>query len=64
MTKKYFYIKIIFLGCVIGTPVHFGGMIGRGQAIILKFNVFKSCVHKKSFFLLGHSVRNSNVHPV
>jgi hypothetical protein len=23
--KKYFYIKIIFSGCVIGTPVNFVG---------------------------------------
>jgi hypothetical protein len=62
--KKLLYIKIIFLGWVIGTPLHFGGMTVRGQAVILKFNVLKSCDPKKSVFLLGHSVRNSNVHPV
>jgi hypothetical protein len=38
-------------------------MTGRGRAVILKFNFSKSCDHKKCF-LLGHSVRNSNVHPV
>jgi hypothetical protein len=48
-------------GCVIGTPVN--GMTGRGRAVILKFKFSKSSDHKKSF-LLGHSVRNSNVHPV
>jgi hypothetical protein len=26
MAKKYFFIKIIFSGLVIGTPVNFGGM--------------------------------------
>jgi hypothetical protein len=36
--KKYFYIKIIFSGCVIGTPVNFGGMTGRALAVILKLN--------------------------
>jgi hypothetical protein len=35
----------------------------RGQAVILKLNFSKSCDHKKGF-LLGHSFRNSNVHPV
>jgi hypothetical protein len=43
---------------VIGTPVHFGGMTVRGRAVILKFNF------SKKGFLLGHSVRNSNIHPV
>jgi hypothetical protein len=38
-------------------------MTVRGRAVILKLNFSKSCDHKKSF-LLGHSVRNSNVHPV
>jgi hypothetical protein len=33
-----FYIKIIFSGCVIGTPVNFGGMAGRALAVILKLN--------------------------
>jgi hypothetical protein len=36
MAKKYFYIKIIFSGCVIGTPVNVGGMTGRALAVILK----------------------------
>jgi hypothetical protein len=44
-----FYIKIIFSGCVIGTPVNFGGMTGRALAVILKLNFFKSCDHKKSY---------------
>jgi hypothetical protein len=30
----FFYIKIIFSGCVIGTPVNFGGMTGRALAVI------------------------------
>jgi hypothetical protein len=38
-------------------------MTGRGRAVILKLNFSKSYDHKKGF-LLGHSVRNSNVHPV
>jgi hypothetical protein len=58
---KLLYIKIIFSGWVI-VP-HFGGMTVRGQAVILKFNFFKSCDYKKKK-LLGHSIRNSNVHPV
>jgi hypothetical protein len=37
---------------VIGTSVYFGGMTGRGRAVIL-FNFIKSCDHKKRFFLLG-----------
>jgi hypothetical protein len=49
---------------VIGTPVNFNGMTVRRRAVILKLNLSNSCDHKKSFFLLGHSVRNSNVHPV
>jgi hypothetical protein len=48
---------------VIGTPITFGGMTARGQAVILKCNLSKSCNHKKGRFL-GQSVRNSNVHPV
>jgi hypothetical protein len=36
ITKNYFYIKIIFSGCVTGTPVNFGGITGRAQAVILK----------------------------
>jgi hypothetical protein len=46
-----------------GTRVNFGGMTGRGRAVIFKFNFSKSCDHKKSF-LLRHGVRNSNVHHV
>jgi hypothetical protein len=61
--KKLFNINFVFSGCVIGTPVYFGGMTGRGRAVILKFNFSKSCDHKK-INLLGHSVRNLNVHPV
>jgi hypothetical protein len=61
--KQLFYIKKLFSSCVIGTPVDFSGMIVRGQAVILKLNFSKSCDHKKSL-LLGHSVRNWNVHPV
>jgi hypothetical protein len=38
MAKNYFYIKIIFLGCVTGTPVNFSGMTGRAQAVVLKIN--------------------------
>jgi hypothetical protein len=34
--KKYFYIKIIFSGCVIGTPVNFSRMTGRALAVNLK----------------------------
>jgi hypothetical protein len=49
--KILLYVKIIFSGLVIGTPVHFGGMTGRGRAIILKFNFSKSCDHKKRFFI-------------
>jgi hypothetical protein len=48
---------------VIGTPDHFGGMTGRGRAIILKV-IFQNRAITKKGFLLGHSVRNSNVHPV
>jgi hypothetical protein len=28
----------IFSGCVIGTPVNFGGMTGKALAVILKLN--------------------------
>jgi hypothetical protein len=52
--KKYFYIKIIFSGCVIGTPVNFGGMTGRALAVILKLIFWKSCDHKK-LYLNEHS---------
>jgi hypothetical protein len=48
---------------VIGTPVNVSEMTVRRRAVILKLNFSKSYDHKKSF-LLGHSVRNSNVHPV
>jgi hypothetical protein len=41
--------------------VYFGGMTGRGRAVILKFNFSKSCNHKKSF-VIGTS--RSNVHHV
>jgi hypothetical protein len=41
----------IFSGCVIGTPVNFGGMTGRAIAVILKLNFWKLCDHKKSFLL-------------
>jgi hypothetical protein len=34
----FFYIKIIFSDCVIGTPANFGGMTGRALAVILKLN--------------------------
>jgi hypothetical protein len=34
--KKHFYIKIIFSGWLTGTPVNFGGITGRAQAVILK----------------------------
>jgi hypothetical protein len=44
-------------------PVHFSGMTVRGHAVILKLNLSKSCDQKKKK-LLGHNVRNSNVHPV
>jgi hypothetical protein len=33
--KNYIYIKKKFLGCVIGTPVNFGGMTGRALAVFL-----------------------------
>jgi hypothetical protein len=36
--KKYFYIKNIFPGCVIGIAVNFGGMTGRALAVNLKLN--------------------------
>jgi hypothetical protein len=63
MSKKVFYnINIIFSGCVIGTPVNFSMMIGRGLAVILKLKFWKSCDHKKSFItsesgriLMGHT---------
>jgi hypothetical protein len=35
--QKYFYIKIILSGCVIGTPVNFGGMTGGALAWRLFF---------------------------
>jgi hypothetical protein len=38
MAKKYFYIKTIFSGCVIGTPLNSGGMAARALAVILKLN--------------------------
>jgi hypothetical protein len=38
-------------------------MTVRGQAVILKLNFQNRAITKK-VFLLGHSVRNSNVHPV
>jgi hypothetical protein len=47
--KNLFYIKIIFSGCVICTPVNSGGMTGRALAVILKLNFKKSCDHKKSY---------------
>jgi hypothetical protein len=34
----YFCIKIIFPGCVIGTPVNFSRMTGRVLAVNLKLN--------------------------
>jgi hypothetical protein len=41
--KKYFYIKIIFLGCVIGTPVNFGGMTGKALKLILFHQESRTC---------------------
>jgi hypothetical protein len=63
MAKIYFYIKIIVSGCVIGTPVNFGGMTVRALAVILKLNCWKSCDHKKSF-ITSERVRILTGHPV
>jgi hypothetical protein len=49
-SKKPFYINFL-LGCVIGTPVYFGGMTGRGRAVILKYNLSKSWDYKNSFYI-------------
>jgi hypothetical protein len=48
---------------VIGTPVNFDGMTGRALAVNLKLNFFKSCDHKKSFFI-GPQRYNFMVHPI
>jgi hypothetical protein len=50
--KKLLYINFFFSSWVIGTPVHFSGMTVRGQAVILKLNLSKSCDQKKSFYVV------------
>jgi hypothetical protein len=50
MAKKYFYIKNIFSGCVIGTPVNFGGMTGRALAVIYKIKFLKIVRSQKVIF--------------
>jgi hypothetical protein len=61
--KIIFYIKIIFSDWVTGTPVNFNGMTGRALAVILKLNFWKSCDHKKRFFI-GPQPNNFMVHPI
>jgi hypothetical protein len=48
--KNYFYITIIFSGCVIGTPVNFGGMTGRALGVILKLIFGNRAITKKVIF--------------
>jgi hypothetical protein len=48
---------------VTGTPVNFGGMTGRALAVIFKLIFFKSCEHKKSFFI-GPQTGNFMGHPI
>jgi hypothetical protein len=61
--KNIFYIKIIFSDWVIGIPVNFGGLTGRALAVNLKLNFWKSCDHKKSFFI-GPQRYNFMVYPI
>jgi hypothetical protein len=51
---------IFFLRLCIGTPVYFSGMTGRGRAVILKYNVSKSCDHKLLLFFFYWDIGNSN----